>query len=263
MALGWHWAFVVSGALGLLWLLLWLVVYHPLDRHPRVTLEEVRLVRAGQDAPASMRAPWKGKLALLAKDRNVWAIVLGRALTDPIGWFYVFWLPQYLSDVRGFNLAHIAMFAWLPFAAADLGNFIGGWASGSCIRKGLSVVHARLVVCAASCLPVLAGVPAAHVHSSYLALGLICVAMWGFASWSTMGLTLPSDLVSQDVVATVTGLSGLVAGLFGAGLTFMVGILADRSSYGPAFLVVGTLPIVATACLFVLIRPASRAFVTA
>jgi MFS transporter, ACS family, hexuronate transporter len=139
----------------------------------------------------------------LARNRNVWGIVLGRALTDPIWWFYIFWLPQYLSDARGFSLQRIALFAWMPFIAADIGNFTGGLISGYCVRRGLSVVRARTWVCVFT---------AASVHSAYTALGLICFALWGYASWSTMGLTLPSDLFPQDVVATVTGLSGLAAG---------------------------------------------------
>lgn len=194
----------------------------------------------------------------LAGNRNVWGIVLGRALTDPIWWFYLFWLPQYLSDARGFSLKRIALFAWMPFVAADIGNFTGGWISGYCIRRGMSVVKARTWVCAVSCVPILAGIPTAQVHNVYVALAFICVALWGYASWSTMGLTLPSDLFPQDVVATVTGLSGLAAGLVGAGFTFVVGMIVDRFSYGPAFLVAGLMPVLATICIFVFIRPVSK-----
>jgi ACS family hexuronate transporter-like MFS transporter len=167
----------------------------------------------------------------------------------------VFWLPQYLSDARGFTLKRIALFAWIPFVAADIGNFTGGWISGYCIRRGISVVRARKWVCLVSCLPILAGIPAARVHNVYLALALICVALWGYASWSTMGLTLPSDLFPEQVVGSVTGLSGLAAGLVGAGFTFLVGTLVDRFSYRPAFIVAGLLPILATILLFLLIRP--------
>lgn len=255
LAFGWRWSFVFSGMLGFLWLVVWLRVYHPLDRHPRVIQQEVDLIRAGQDTAPKSERKGLDRWLHLARDRNVWGIVLGRALTDPIWWFYVFWLPQYLSDARGFSLKRIALFAWLPFVAADLGNFTGGLISGYCIRRGISVIRARTWICAISCLPILAGIPAAHVHNVYAALALICVALWGYASWSTMGLTLPSDLFPQDVVATVTGLSGLAAGLAGAIFTFAVGLSVDRFSYGPAFLAAGLLPLVATACLFLLIRP--------
>ncbi len=254
LALGWRSAFVIAGLLGFVWLLLWLRVYHPLDRHPRVTPQEVAHIHSGQEVPSISAQRGPRRWILLARDRNVWGIVLGRALTDPIWWFYVFWLPQYLSDARGFSLERIALFAWMPFVAADIGNFTGGLVSGYCIRRGVSVVKARTWICAVSCLPILAGIPAAGVHSVYAAMGLICFALWGYASWSTMGLTLPSDLFPQDVVATVTGLSGLAAGLVGAVFTFAVGILVDRFSYAPAFLVAGLMPVFATAFLFLLIR---------
>ena len=251
---GWRSAFVFSGLLGFAWLLTWLKVYHPLNEHPKVTKEEASLIRSGQHAP--VYSPNRGikRWITLAMDRNVWGIVLGRALTDPIWWFYVFWLPQYLSDARGLSLHRIALLAWMPFVAADLGNFTGGFISGHCIRRGLSVVRARLWVCAISCLPILAGIPAAAVHNVYGALGLICLALWGYASWSTMGLTLPADLFPQDVVATVTGLSGLAAGLVGAVFTVGVGVTVDRFSYGAAFVVAGLLPIFATIFVLILIR---------
>jgi len=257
LAFGWRWSFVFSGALGFVWLAVWLRVYHPLDRHPRVTKDEVELIHAGQERVSRSERKGISRWLHLVKDRNVWGIVLGRALTDPIWWFYVFWLPQYLSDARGFSLKRIALFAWVPFAAADLGNFTGGLISGYCIRRGVSVIRARTWICAVSCLPILAGIPSARVHNVYVALGLICVALWGYASWSTMGLTLPSDLFPQEVVATVTGLSGLAAGLGGAAFTFVVGLTVDRYSYGPAFLAAGLLPLVATACVFLLVRPES------
>jgi MFS transporter, ACS family, hexuronate transporter len=254
LAFGWRWSFVVSGLLGFAWLAMWLRVYHPLEHHPRVTSEEAAYIRTGQEAPRTSGEKPLRRWLRLARDRNLWGIVLGRSLTDPIWWFYVFWLPQYLSDARGFNLKQIAMFAWLPFVAADAGNFSGGFMSGWCIRKRMSTLRARIVVCIVSCLPILAGIPAARTHNAYVALALICVALWGYASWSTMGLTLPSDLFPQDVVATVTGLSGFAAGLAGVAFTYVVGITVDRFSYGPAFWVAALMPLGATAGLLLLVR---------
>ena len=253
IAFGWRWSFVFSGLLGFVWLFFWLRNYHPLASHPRVTTQETAYIRAGQEMPQSSGTASQRWLRLAA-DKNVWGVVLGRALTDPIWWFYVFWLPQYLSDARGFNLKEIALFAWVPFVAADLGNFTGGFVSGYCVRRGFSTLRARTVVCTVSCLPMLAGIPAARAHSSAAALILICVALWGYAAWSTMGLTLPSDLFPQDVVATVTGLSGLAAGLAGMAFTFMVGITVDRYSYLPAFCMAALMPLGATFCLYVFIR---------
>jgi ACS family hexuronate transporter-like MFS transporter len=254
LAFGWRAAFAFSGLLGFAWLVLWLRVYHTIDRHPRVTPQEIALIRGNGAAHAKEARLGLRQWRKLAKDSNVWAIVFGRSLTDPIWWFYVFWLPQYLNDARGFSLKQIALFAWFPFVAADLGNFTGGLISGFCIRRGMSVIRARTWICLVSCLPILAGIPAALVHNAYAALALICVALWGYASWSTMGLTLPSDLFPQEVVATVTGLSGAMAGLVGTGFTLAVGVIVDRYSYRPAFWVAGLMPVLATALLFLLIR---------
>ena len=255
ITLGWRYAFVVSGVLGFLWLALWLRVYYPLNRHPRLTSEERELIEAGSDTAKVSQRAGAGRWLTLLKDSNTWGIVLGRSLTDPIWWFYVFWLPQYLSDARGFSLKQIAAFAWIPFVAADIGNFTGGLTSGFLIKRGMSTLRARKWVCVVSCLPVIAGIPAARTHNAYIALALIAFAVWGYASWSTMGLTFPSDLFPQDVVASVTGVSGLGAGLVSALFTLLVGRLVDRFSYYPAFFAAATMPLLATAAVLILLRP--------
>jgi len=255
ITLGWRYAFVVSGVLGFLWLALWLRVYYPLNRHPRLTSEEKDLIEAGRDTAKVSERAGAGRWLTLLKDSNTWGIVLGRSLTDPIWWFYVFWLPQYLSDARGFSLKQIAAFAWIPFVAADIGNFTGGLTSGFLIKRGMSTLRARKWVCVVSCLPVIAGIPAARAHNAYVALALIAFAVWGYASWSTMGLTFPSDLFPQDVVASVTGVSGLGAGLVGALFTLAVGKLVDRFSYYPAFFAAATMPLLATVAVLILLRP--------
>lgn len=257
LTLGWQWAFAISGFLSLIWVFVWLRIYHPLDSHPKVDQAEVARIRAGQEMPSKSEVHGVKRWLSLARNRNAWGVILGRALTDPIWWFYVFWLPQYLSDSRGFSLKRIALFAWVPFVAADIGNFTGGFLSGYCVRKGVSAVNARIWICVASCVPILAGIPAASAHCPYVALGLICIALWGYASWSTMALTLPSDLFPVDVVATVTGASGFAAGIVGTAFTLAVGILVDRFSYYTAFVAAGLLPLLATVCLLALIRPVS------
>jgi ACS family hexuronate transporter-like MFS transporter len=187
------------------------------------------------------------------KLRETWAIVIGRSLTDPIWWFYVFWLPQYLSDTRGFSLKQIAAFAWMPFVAADLGNFAGGLTSGALIKRGMPVLRARKWICVVSCFPMLAGIPAVLIANPFSSLAFICVALFGYASWSTMGLTFPSDLFPAEVVASVTGLSGLAAGLTSTVFTLLVGTLVDHFSYFPAFVVAATAPLLATVSVVFLI----------
>src|SRR4051812_22414926 len=240
---GWRTAFSFSGILGFAWLVWWLLVYPAPSKSARVNDQQT----------APKRQSFASWLPILKK-RETWAIVLGRSLTDPVWWFYVFWLPQYLSDTRGFSLEKIALFAWIPFVAADAGNFAGGFASGALIKRGMSVMGARKVICVVSCIPMLAGIPAALVQSPFWALTLICFALFGYAAWSTMGLTLPSDLFPPDVVASVTGLSGLGAGAVSTVFTLLIGALVDRFSYVPAFLAAGTMPLLATLSILFLIR---------
>ena len=240
LVVGWRPAFAFSGLLGFAWLALWLFVY-PRNAHVN---------SLGEAAPK----PDRRALLLMLKRRETWAVVAGRSLTDPIWWFYVFWLPQYLSDTRGFSLKQIAAFAWIPFVAADAGNFAGGFASSFLIERGVPVLTARKRICMLSCIPMLAGIPAAMVSSSFWSLTLICVALLGYASWSTMGLTLPSDLFPSEIVASVTGLSGFGAGLAGTGFTLLVGLLVDHFSYLPAFVIAALAPLLATVSIVFFIR---------
>ena len=244
LKLGWRYAFVFSGMLGFLWLAMWWIVY------PR------RSSAIGGSARQPYKRPSKAAWLGILKRRETWAIVIGRSLTDPIWWFYVFWLPQYLSDTRGFSLKQIAAFAWIPFVAADLGNFAGGLGSGALIKRGMPVLRARKWICVASCIPMLAGIPAVLTSDPFHSLAFICIVLFGYASWSTMGLTFPSDLFPSEVVASVTGLSGLAAGLAGTLFTLLVGTLVDRFSYFPAFVVAATVPLLATVSVVVLIRRA-------
>lgn len=249
---GWRSAFVFSGLLGAVWLAVWLKMYHPIDRHPKLSAAERQVIRESSP-PAALR-PDRKQLLNTLKNRNTWGILLGRSLTDPMWWFFVFWLPQYLSESRGFSLGQLAAFSWIPFLAADAGNFTGGLLSGKLIRSGMPVMRARKLICVASCVPMMAGVAAAIVSSPYVALTCICVALWGYAAWSTMGLTFPSDLFEQNVVASVTGLSGFGAGMTGTAVTLIAGWLVDHYSYVPAFVFVTALPLLATAAVLVLIR---------
>jgi ACS family hexuronate transporter-like MFS transporter len=251
---GWRYTFVASGLFGFLWLATWLSIYHPLDSHPRVTVEERQEIEAGRDTVTTSVRSGAGRYLALLRQANVWGIVLGRAFSDPIWWFYVFWIPQYLSDARGFSLKQIGIFAWIPFLAADLGNFTGGFGSGFFIKRGMPVIRSRKLVCIICTIPMLAGIPVTRAPNAYWALALISLATWGYAGYSTMALTFPSDLFPQDVVASVSGLSGFAAGVMGTLFTLTAGAIVDRYSYLPAFIAAGVLPLLATAAVMVLIR---------
>ena len=185
---------------------------------------------------------------------NLWGIALGRSFTDPIWWFYVFWLPQYLSDARGFSLKQIGAFAWIPFLAAYLGNFTGGLGSGFLIKRGMPVIRARKLMCIVSTIPMLAGIPVTLASNAYWALALISLATWGYTSWATMGQTLPVDIFPQDVVGSVAGLGGFCGAVMGIIFTLAAGAIVDRFSYYPVFVAAGVCPLIATAAILILVR---------
>lgn len=242
---GWRPAFLVTGALGFLWLALWLRFYRKPEEHPRIGKEELALILAERaPQPTGGGGGWREWAALLGY-REVWGVVLGRLLTDCVWWFYVYWLPKYLSDQRGFSLAEIGMFAWIPFVAVDIGNLAGGWLSGALMRRGWSLNAARKLVLAGGAVGMMAGLPAGFVPGAAWSLGLIALAVLCYSAWGTMMLTLPSDLFPASAVASVSGLSGTGAGLGGIAFTWVTGMVVDRLSYQPMFVAAGLLPLAA------------------
>ena len=163
---GWRATFVVTGAMGFFWLIPWLYFYRPLTSHPRLSLDERRLIESGRDTALRSSRQGLDKYLGLLRQSNVWGIVLGRTLTDPIWWFYITWMPQYFGEVRGFNLKQIGFFLPSIFIASDLGNLMGGWVSGRLINRGMPVLAARKWVCVFSAVPMLAVIPGAMTSRS-------------------------------------------------------------------------------------------------
>jgi len=240
---GWQQAFLLTGALGFLWLALWLAVYRPAAKHPWVRPEELAHIQAGQvvAGPSEPALRWRDLFGY----RQVWGLVLGRMFADPVWWFYVFWLPEYLKRDRDFSLAMIGLFAWIPFLGADLGNFAGGWLSGFLIRRGWPVVRARKAVMFGFAVVMMAGIPAVLVDNAMVSVALITTATFAYASWAANILTLPADLFPPRVVASVSGLSGTGAALGGMIFTLIIGAVVDRFSYVPVFVAAGLMPMVA------------------
>jgi ACS family hexuronate transporter-like MFS transporter len=250
---GWRAAFLVTGALGVLWLIAWLCVYASPERHGRITAAELQFALADRPTVSEQtlpRLPWHWVLAC----RQAWGVFLGRFFTDCIWWFYVYWLPKDLADQRGFSLKDIAASAWIPFVAADLGNLGGGWLSGRLIRRGWTVNAARKAVLVLGVLGMLAGVPAGLTSYAWLTIALIGVVTFSYSAWGTMMLTLPTDLFPSRQTASVSGFSGMGAGLGGMAFTWLIGAVVDRfGSYKPIFLLTGLMPIVALVLVQLLI----------
>ena len=245
---GWQTTFIVTGGLGFAWLLLWLLIYLSPQQHRWITEEELRVISPPSDGVVSVSPRWRD----LLRYRQVWAIVLARFLTDPIWWLYITWLPKYLADARGFSLAKIGLFAWVPYVAADAGSLSGGWLSGHLIARGWSVDRARKTVILIAALLMPAGILAAFVNDPLLALALIGVVLFGFQVWINNVQTLPSDFFSDKAVASVAGLGGTGAGIGSLIFIFTTGWVVDHFSYVPVLVTAGLLAPVGTVVLFTL-----------
>ncbi len=254
---GWRTTFIVTGSLGFIWLVLWLVFYETPERHRWLSDTERAVIREGQqDSSARVSLTTEPATPLkwreLLRYRQVWAIVLSRFLTDPVWWLYISWLPKYLADARGFSLVKIGLFAWVPYVAADAGSLSGGWLSGYLIARGWSVDRARkLVIAIAACL-MPAGILAAFAHDAMVALALIGVVLFGFQVWINNVQTLPSDFFPDKAVASVAGLGGTGAGIGSMIFVFGTGWVVDHFSYVPVLVVAGLLAPLGTLVLFAL-----------
>ena len=246
---GWQTTFLATGALGLGWLILWLMLYKPPEEHSSISPEELLLIREDRTPSAGRKLRWRE----LLKHRQVWSIVLSRFLTDPVWWLYITWLPLYLYTARGFSLKQIGLFAWVPYVAADVGSLTGGWMSGFLIGRGWSVDRARKTVIVGGMILMSTGVLAATAKSAAAALVFIAMVLFGFQSWIGNVQTMPSDFFAEDVVGSVAGLGGFGAGIGAIMFTLATGFVVDQfHSYTPILVAAAILPAVATALLFVL-----------
>ena len=244
LAFGWRPAFMITGATGFLWLVAWLAIYRAPERHPWLSPQEFELIQSGRAATTVARSV---RWVSLLRQKPVWGLVLGRMLADPVWWFYVFWLPEYLKRERQFSLAMIGYFAWIPFLAAVLGCLAGGAVSGRLVQRGYDTIRARKAVMLACALLMMSGIPAVTVPGAWAAIALISVATFAYQAWGSNILTLPADLFPPAVVASVSGLSGTGAATGGMAFTLLTGYLVDRFSYTPVFVAAGLMPLAAFA----------------
>lgn len=249
-----HWqeTFIVTGALGFIWLILWRLIYDTPERHKWLSKREYDLIREDETGKEHQVVPEEkapGWFRLLTY-RQTWAIVLARFLVDPIWWLYITWLPLFLHQVHGFDLKQIGLFAWVPYVAADAGSLFGGWLSGFLISRGWTVNAARKAVIGLGACLMPAGILAAFTPDSMTALALIGVVLFGFQVWINNVQTLPSDFYSSKAVGSVAGLGGTGAGIGSMIFIFTTGWVVDHFSYTPILITAGILAPVGTLVLF-------------
>lgn len=203
IAWGWRWAFILTGALGFAWLLLWLVAYRSPDKHPRVSRSELAYIRS--DPPDDVeRVPW----IKLLRHRQAWAFIVGKAMTDPVWLFYLFWLPKFLDTNWGVQLTGLAAPLVTIYLVADVGSVGGGWFSSALIARGWTVNRARKTALLASALVIVPTVLAPRTDSMWTAVILVSVAAAAHQGWSSNLFTTVSDMFPRKAVATVVGIGG-------------------------------------------------------
>ena len=230
---GWQWAFVATGATGFIWLVFWLAFYRRPEEHPRLSTREMEYIRS--DAPAPEAAiPWANLLPL----RQTWAFAVGKLLTDPIWWFYLFWLPKFLNQSRGLTLDKIGLPLVVIYLAADAGSIGGGWLSSSLIKRGWTVNRARktaMLACACCVLPILF-VPV--VDGLWSVVGLIGMATAGHQGWSANLFATVSDMFPRQAIASVAGIGGMAGAVGGMLIAVTAGWILDAThSYVSLFII--------------------------
>ena len=249
--LGWRATFLTVGALGAAWLLPWLLVYRgDPDTHPWLGETERRhIADAAATTPPPGHAP---PLAGLLRDRRSWSVIVARFFIDPIWWLFVSWLPLYLAETFGFDVAKIGLFAWVPFVGAMLGSLGGGWLSGALIRRGWNAPTARKAVAtlgAAIMLPAL--LLTAGAGSPLTAVLLIAVILFGFQVAINNVQTLPSDYFGGAAVGSLAGISGSAA-VAGTLITTWLVPVMTKAGYAPIFALAAALAPLSVAALWLL-----------
>jgi ACS family hexuronate transporter-like MFS transporter len=260
LAFGWRYAFVATGLAGFVWIAVWLQLYWPPQEHARLSAAERALVleeppqEGGTSAPpvTSDRAPDPVSIATLLTMRAAWGCILARLLTDPISYFLAFWTPKYLQDERGFSLADLGRYGWIPFAALALGNIAGGAIPRVLVGRGWTVNRARksTMLAVSLSMPGLCYFVTA-VDQAWMAVALMAAIMFGHAAWAN--ITLPAEVFPKQVVGTVTGLGGAFGALAGAITQLTIGWVVQHVSFTPVFAVCSVMYLVALAAVHLLI----------
>jgi ACS family hexuronate transporter-like MFS transporter len=242
---GWRPAFLLTGAIGFLWLFAWAALYMPLERHPRVGEAERAYIQDGAGEISAAQTP----LGVVLGTRQLWAFALGKALTDPIWWFYLFWLPKFLAtehDIRG-----TALIPYLTtvYIISDVGSIAGGYLSSAFIKAGWSVNRARKTAMGIVAFIVPSVILASQTTSAWTAVLLIGLATACHQAWSANMFTLASDMFPRHAVGTVVGFGGFAGGVGGILIAEFAGrvLTANPKYYFPMFVVAGTAYLVALA----------------
>ena len=238
MFASWRWIFFLTGAIGLLWTIWWRLAYPLPDRLDMCEREQMQ---SPSGSSLSLTIAW----IKLLRIRETWGLVLAKFISDAAWYFYLFWLPKYLYDARGFDIKAVGAVGWIPYAASGVGCLLGGSFSSYLVHRQFSLGTARKLALglSAALMPAVLLVP--HVRISW-ALAIFSLAYFGQQSWSTLVMVLPTDLFPNRVVGSVAGLVGFGGAMGGIAFGQLAGYLLDHGSgYGPVFALAGTFHVAA------------------
>lgn len=256
MHASWQWSFVVVGVLGTLWTILWVLFYkHPRDQK-RLSNEERDYILAGQEAKFQDDAPQaKASWSQIVRTANFWSIAIPRFLSEPAWQTFNAWIPLYMATERHMDIKEIAMFAWLPFLAADIGCVLGGYLSPFFHKHfKVTLFNSRKWVMAVGCLAMIGPGCIGLVDSPYTAIALLCVG--GFAHQTLSGAlyAITSDMFGKNEVATATGLAGMSGYLGATVFTLVFGVLVTQVGYSPLFVVLAVFDLIACVVVWTMVR---------
>jgi ACS family hexuronate transporter-like MFS transporter len=252
LAHSWQFAFVLTGVIGLAWVALWLVFYQSPSKHKALSPSERDYILSGQES--HLAGEGKPSFATILGQRNFWGIAIPRFLADPTWGTLTFWLPLYLTTVRGFDLKQIAMFAWLPFLAADLGCMFGGAISIALQKRGVGLINARRTAFTVGALLMMGVAFVGTVDSPYVAVALLSLAGFAHQTLSVTVITMASDLFKRSEVATVAGMAGTCGNAGVLVFSLLMGALVTRIGYTPFFISLAALDLIGAAVLWTLVR---------
>jgi ACS family hexuronate transporter-like MFS transporter len=249
----WRAAFLITGGLGLIWVIPWLVWYAPPAKHRAISAGERALILDGQE-PGLASKQGRPVLRRLVRRQELWAIAAARFLADPVWGMLSLWMPLYLMQVRRFDLTEIALFAWLPFLAADLGCLFGPAVAAWLHRRGMHLIDARRVAFTVGAVMMTGMMFVSAVDSPVLAVALLCLGGFAHQTLSVTVITMSSDLFPQGEVGTATGVAGMAANLGVLIFTLVLGSMVDQVGYQPFFILLGVVDLVGAVLLWTLIR---------
>lgn len=253
---GWQEAFVVTGAIGFIWVVFWWILYKRPEEHPKLSKQELAHIQSDPPEPSA-----KIKWSKLFPHRQTWAFAIAKFMTDPIWWLYLFWVPDFLHKSHGITLLNVGLPLVAIYLIADIGSVGGGWISSALIKRGWSVNAGRktaMLICALAVLPI---VFASQVKDLWVAVGIIGLAAAAHQGWSANLFTIVSDMFPRRVVASVVGIGGMAGAIGGMLIAKIVGyILQWTGSYLPIFIMAGSMYLLALLFVHLLVpklQPAS------